>query len=135
MKKLFVVLFALLIIIPNVFAANSQSSNASYEYATVNTDPGALATDVYGTNEINPKYLSKVGTSGATNIWFSIGGSGVMTVTLQFKRLVDSAWIDYEDYASNNRLLLEDRGHGVIWRAIVKGTNYTSGTKIFGFDW
>ena len=62
-------------------AANGQTSNDDQEFATVDTAPGA---DGYGTNAINVR-RERVN-SKWKQVWFSIAGSGVMTVTLQFKK-------------------------------------------------
>ena len=130
MKKislLFISVFVFLnVFISLSFGANSQSSNDFFEYATVDTDP---STDGYGTNSI---VIRKNATGKA---WFSVRGTGTMTVTLQFKCNGDTAWTDYADYTTNVRKLIDGGGAGVKWRSIVKDTAYTSGSKSFGFDW
>ena len=130
MRVLFIVLFCFVLVNP-LFGANSQSSGATYEYATVDTDP---STNGYFTNTVIPKVVRKKSQFG--QIWFSVGGSGTMTVTLQFKRAdIDTAWTDYDTYTSNVFKELNEGGANVQWRAIVKDDDYTTGTKIFGFSW
>lgn len=138
MKKLF--LFTMFIIFMGLefsfcnitIAANSQSRGENYEYATVDTAPGASG---YATETVNARKVRKK--SQFREIWFSIGGSGTMTVTLQFLRVdVDgSTWNDYASYTSSEYKQLLEGAVNISWRAIVKQGNHTSGQKIFGFAW
>lgn len=128
--------------------ANSRSSGQFKEYATVNTKPSG--TDLgYWTNEVCPRDLINDGRSKG-KVWFSIrenesdssdaSDTSSMTVTLQFKCDGDSGWQDYvpldgSSLAVGNRLLIEDTGAAVRWRAGVKDWEYTSGSLTFGFDW
>jgi len=111
------------------FAANSQATHNNYEYATVDTAPGASG---YGTNEVK---VRKKSSRQNQQVWFSIRGTGVMTVTLQFKCTGDSDYTDYEDYTGTERKVVDGGASGVVWRAIVKDGGHTSGSKTFGFDW
>ena len=125
--------------------ANSRSSATFHEYATVDTDPTELG---YFTNTVNPrasKYIRKEG-----RIYFSIREEDAdssaqsdisdITVTLQFRCEGDAGWQDYQpldgsDIATGNRLMIEDSGEGVIWRAGVLDGAYQGGSVTFGFDW
>ena len=115
-----------------VMAANSQSTGENYEYATVDTAPPAAG---YFTNTVNARRVKDK--SKFHQIYFSIGGSGTMTVTLQFLRVdVDgSTWNDYADYTDTEYKILEETAANISWRAVVKQGNHSSGTKIFGFAW
>ena len=127
MKKIIVLL--MLIISMFCISANSRNSGINREYAYVDTDPGTAG---YWTNSINIRNVS------SENIAFlSIRGSGVMTITLQFRCPGDATWTDYATYttASTRRMLIEGAALNVLWRAGVKDTDYTSGNLTFGFDW
>ena len=128
MKKLtgFLIVLLFIIIAPILMSVNSQSSAGRYEYATVDTDPAAAG---YWTNEINPRGKSQ------NQVYFSLRGSGSMTVTLQFICTGDASWTDYDTYTAVTRLKIEGAAAGVRWRAGVKDTDYTSGSLTFGFDW
>lgn len=108
--------------------ANKQTGDSQYEYATVDTAPGAGG---YFTRIIDSDKISSVW----KRLYFSIRGSGVMTVTLQFKCTGDSDWSDYDSYTSVERKTIEGGVGGVQWRAGVKQGDYTSGSLRFGFDW
>lgn len=112
-----------------VFAANSQTNTDNNKFATVDTAPGAAG---YFTAEVN---IRKASDRGERKVFFSIGGTGVMTITLQFKRVIDTDWNDLESYTGTPRLEISGGAVGERWRAIVKQGAYTSGTKIFGFGW
>lgn len=116
-------------VVPFVYGANSQSSTDDYEYATVDTAPGA---DGYFTNEVS---IRKQSDRADRKVWFSVRGTGSMTVTLQFKCPGDSTWTDYDTYTSNERKVVEGGSAGVKWRATVKNGDHTSGSKTFGLDW
>ena len=109
-----------------LMSANTQSSANRYEYATVDTDAGAAG---YWTNEVNPKRKS------ASQVYFSVRGTGSMTVTLQCICPGDATWTDYATYTAVTRLKVEGAAAGVRWRAGVKDADYTSGELTFGFDW
>ena len=120
-----------ILFIHNAFCANSQSSGNYYEYATVDTAPGANG---YFTNTVYPRTERK--DSQFKEIFFSVGGTGSMTVTLQFKRTdVDSDWSDYDTYTSSTFQKLEESSVNVGWRAVVKNGEYSSGSLTFGFSW
>lgn len=111
--------------------ANTKASGEYYEYATVDTTPGASG---YFTNAINPRKNS-IG-----KLFFSIRGTGTITVVLQFKCIGDSDWQDYyndgNDFSVGQREAIESYAGGVSWRAGVKNdAAYTSGSVTFGFDW
>ena len=127
--------------------ANTKSSDEYYEYATVDTAPGAAG---YFTNPVSGRH-EKV-----EKLFFSIRepSASVATVTIQFKCTGDAGWQDYtqsqkqilgpnsadvsdveETFIVGNRIVIEDSGPGVQWRAGVKQGDYTSGTVTFGFDW
>ena len=112
--------------------ANSQDDNSRRAYATVDEAPEAAG---YGTSEIN--ILEKMVVSGkkTRQVVFSIRGTGSMTVTLQYKCTNDSDWTDLEEFATNERKSISDDSVDVTYRAIVKQSDYSSGEKIFGFDW
>ena len=108
--------------------ANAKSTNDYYQYATVDTAPGAAG---YYTNAVGIRQKRLVRT-----IWFSIRGAGQMSVTLQFKCPGDTDWTDYNTYnASNTRKLIRGGAAGVHWRAGVKQGDRISGECVFGFDW
>jgi len=126
--------------------ANSRSSGTNYEYATVDTLPGASG---YFTNPIDVRVKSK--TDKVHRIFFSIRESAAdlseaasdastITVLLQFKCPGDAGWTTYipldgSSLAIGNRLAIEDNGAAVLWRAGVVSDGYTSGAVKFGFDW
>ena len=128
--------------------ANSRSSGQYKEYATVDTLPTSAG---YYTNEVCLKDLVNDGRCPKGKMWFSIGETAediseapstlsTVTVALQFKRDGDAAWTDYVDLAGSslavgNRLVIEDTGSAVRWRAGVRSDEYTSGSVTFGFDW
>ena len=109
--------------------ANSKSNGDRYSYATIDTAPGA---DGYWCDSVS---MSK---KNAGCLFFSYGGGGVATVTLQFQRQDDTGWTDYltdETLTDGARLILDDHGAGVKWRAGVKNGGLSSGTNRIGFDW
>ena len=106
--------------------ANSRSSRDYYEYATVDTAPGA---DGYFTNAVSLRQKD------IHHIFFSLRGTGTIDVTLQFKCPGDTLWSDYSDYDAACRKLIEGNAGGVQWRAGVKLGGRTSGSLTFGFDW
>ena len=126
--------------------ANARYSGVNKEYAYVDTAPDSSG---YWTNVVDPRLLKKE--KGVTKIYFSIREAGAslsevastsseVTVSLQFQCEGDTDWTDYVPWdgsslAIGNRLVLEDFGAGVKWRAGVKSDGYTSGSVIFGFDW
>jgi len=130
MKKLLI--FATLVFSAILFmSVNSRTSDTFHEYATVNADPGASG---YYTNEISIRRV--LANSQAEYIYFSIRGTGTMTVTLQFKCFGDAAWTDYDTYLTSERLIVEGGEVGTVWRAgVVNAAAYTVGEKIFGFGW
>lgn len=124
--------------------ANSKSSGNNYEYATVDTLPGAAG---YFTNEIDSRHIHKLG----AKLFFSIretesdvsaapSALSSVTVKLQFKCVGDEGWtvfvpLDGSTFAIGNRVEIDDNGNGVLWRAGVASDEYTSGSVTFGFDW
>ena len=128
--------------------ANSRSSGAFKEYATVNTQPSGADLG-YWTNEVCLRDKQNDGFA-KEKMWFSIrefeadssaaSDTSTMTVTLQFKCDGDAGWQDFvpldgSALAVGNRLLIEDTGAAVRWRAGVKDTEYYVGSVTFGFDW
>ena len=112
--------------------ANEKSTAKNYEYATVDTAPGA---EGFATNPVSPGHL--VGAHQLIN--FSVrdlteGGAMDTTVTLQFQCDGDDAWTDYSTYAAPGRWVIDGRGLKVQWRAVVKQGAHNSGTVRFGFD-
>ena len=128
MKKLtgFLTVLLFIIIAPILMSVNSQSSAGRYEYATVDTDPAAAG---YWTNVVNPRGKSQ------NQIYFSVRGSGSMTITLQFICTGDATWTDYGSYTTVTRVKVVGGAAGVRWRAGVKDADYSSGELTFGFDW
>jgi len=120
--------------------ANSKVSGAFHEYAVVNTAP-APDSGGYYTNVISPR-KSKI-----RKLYFSIretvddSSVSVIVVALQFRCIKDSRWTDYvpldgSSFAIGNRVVLEDMGEGIQWRAgVVDDSDFTSGSLTFGFDW
>ena len=117
--------------------ANSRSSGEYKEYAVVDTAPGAGG---YFTNVVSPR-KDKI-----SKLYFSIrefsedpSAGSVMTVNLQFQCAGDGAWTDYGNggtaFVIGDRVLIEDVGPAVTWRAGVKQGGFTSGSLAFGFDW
>ena len=128
--------------------ANSKSSGEYKEYATVDTAPSGTALG-YWTNEVCLRDKVKAG-DAKTKMYFSIRESDTdssgfsetssMTVILQFKCDGDAGWQNYEflegyTLAVGNRMIIEDTGAAVRWRAGVEDGGYTSGSLTFGFDW
>ena len=118
--------------------ANSRLSIAKYcEYATVDTAPTPVG---YFTNPVYPRK------DGIDKLFFSIretdqdSSASVITVKLQFKCPHDGDWTDHKnngsDWAIGDRVLINEFGTGVAWRAgVVDFSAYTSGSLTFGFDW
>ena len=127
--------------------ANSRSSGNYKEYATVNTQPSGTELG-YWTNEVCLRDKQNDGYAKG-KMWFSIreaetdssaADTTTITVSLQYKCDGDLGWTDYADFAGStlavgNRLIIEDTGAAVRWRAGVKDGNYTDGALTFGFDW
>jgi hypothetical protein len=128
--------------------ANGRSSGVYKEYATVDTAPSGSELG-YWTNEVCLRDKQNDGDAKG-KMYFSIreqeldssqaSDTSVMTVTLQFKCDGDLGWQDYVDLAGSelavgNRIIIEDTGAAVRWRAGVKDGSYTSGKLTFGFDW
>ena len=117
--------------------ANARQTDTFYEYARVDTDPGA---DGYATTAIIPRQKNQ--NSQNDFVWFScnfITGT-TMVVTLQFKLpATGAAWQDYDSYDGSDtkvRKKIEDGAAGVQWRGIVKQADFSAGDDvIFGFDW
>lgn len=121
--------------------ANSRKSGEYYEYAVVDTAPGAAG---YWTNIVQPRKLS------INKLFFSIrmtdkedssaaSENASATVTLQFKCVGDADWTDYyndgNDFEIGQREVIDAYAGGVSWRAGVYDKDYTSGSITFGFDW
>ncbi len=125
--------------------ANRRSSGTFKEYATVDTVPDGLG---YFTNSVDLRALRK--DNKEFRVYFSIreyeadssaaSDTSEMTVTLQFQCEGDLGWQDYvpldgSTLAVGNRVVIEDSGAAVLWRAGIKDFEYTSGSITFGFDW
>ena len=106
--------------------ANSKNTTDYKAYATVDTAPAAGG---YWTGPISMRDLKEERT------FFSVRGTGVMTVTLQFKCPDDADWTDFGNYVIGDRKLLEGGAAGVLWRMGVAFGDWTSGSLTFGFDW
>ena len=110
--------------------ANQKLNGPRYSYASIDTAPGA---DGYWSDSVS---MSK---ANANELFASISGGGVATVTLQYMLPHSgAAWTDYttsETLESGGRFRMDDHGAGVKWRIGVKNGNYTSDTIIVGFDW
>jgi len=129
MKKSLIVI-ALLFLAMLFMSVNSVTSHDLHEYATVDTDPAAAG---FWTNEVSIRVAKS--NRRADEVYFSIRGTGLMTVTLQFKCFGDATWTDYNTYTTVTRLVIEGGAAGELWRAGVKDADYTSGNMTFGFDW
>ena len=127
--------------------ANSRSSGSYHEYATVDTAPSGLELG-YWTNAVSLREKAK--THKIDKMFFSIreqeadsseaSDTSVATVVLQFRCSDDAGWQDFnynDDTAlkAGDRVIIEDMGAGVSWRAGIKDGGYTSGSMTFGFDW
>jgi len=125
--------------------ANRRSSGTFKEYATVDTMPTGLG---YYTNSVDPRALRK--DNKEHRVYFSIreyeadssdaSDTSSMTVTLQYRCEGDLGWQDYvpldgSALAVGNRVVIEDSGAAVLWRAGVHQHEYTNGSITFGFDW
>jgi len=126
--------------------ANSRVSAANHEYAIVDTVPGS---EGYFTNEVDVRLKSK--NDKLRKLFFSIreaaadvsaapSAGSTVAVVLQFRCPGDEGWTNYvpldgSELAIGNRLILEDIGAGVFWRAGVVSDGFTSGSVKFGFDW
>ena len=125
--------------------ANARSSTDFHEYAIVDEAPIGLG---YFTNTVNPRATRQIRKEG--RIYFSIREEDAdssaqsdisdITVTLQFRCEGDAGWQDYQpldgsELATGNRLMIEDSGQGVIWRAGVLDGAHQGGSVTFGFDW
>jgi hypothetical protein len=127
--------------------ANTKYSGIYKEYAKVDTLPGATG---FFTNEVCLRDKVRAGLTKGI-MYFSIreatadvseapSALSTITVALQFKCEDDADWTDFVDLAGSslaigNRLIIEDTGAGVRWRAGVRSDEYTSGSVMFGFDW
>jgi hypothetical protein len=122
--------------------ANSRKSGHCYEYATVDTAPGAAG---YYTNEISPSRKIK-------QLFFSVrctdkedssaaadSAHAEAQVTLQYKCIGDVDWTNYYRAAGvfhvGERIVLDAYGGGVHWRAGIRDEDYDTGSITFGFDW
>jgi len=113
--------------------ANSRTSADYREQATVDTAP---ASGGYFTNAINPKQLNKGTTNkGARVIYFSVRGTGQMTVTLQFRPIGETTWTDFATFKRPVQQILEDERSGTRWRIGVKQGARVSGSLTVGFNW
>ena len=111
--------------------ANAQASNDYYEYATVDTAPGASG---YWTNEVS------IRRKDLRMLFFSVRETGAsatfdVTITLQFKCPGDDDWQDYDTYTAITRKLIEGGAGKMKWRMGVKNGDYGDGETTFGFDW
>jgi hypothetical protein len=128
--------------------ANSKNSGVYKAYATVDTAPSGSGLGFW-TDEVCLRDKVKDGLA-KDKMFFSIrnqeadsseaSDTSTMTISLQFQCPDDLGWQDYVDLnlaelAVGNRLIIEDIGAGVKWRAGVKDGDYTSGSITFGFDW
>jgi len=130
MKKL-LILISLLFSVILFMSVNSRTSDSFHEYATVNVDPGASG---YYTNPISIRAIK--GNRQAEHVYFSIRGTGSMTITLQFKCSGDTDWTNYDTYSTVKRAIIEGGEAGTVWRAgVVNSAAYISGEMIFGFGW
>lgn len=120
---------------------NSKVSDECREYANVDSAPEGGSGGFF-TKEVSMELLER--TKKIFKIFFSIreasAGTSAVTVVLQFKCEGDVHWQDYVSpdgsvLAIGNRLVLEEQGSKVYWRAGVKEAGYVSGAVIFGFDW
>ena len=132
MKKLLLIIAALILVTTTCYSANTQTSaNTSterYEEASVDTDPGAAG---YGCKPVSIQYTRGL---DAEEMRFYIKSITGATVTLQWKRAADASWTDYEDYTEVTRKIIRDNSAGMYWRAIVKDD--AQGTSsVFGIDW
>ena len=127
--------------------ANRRTSTEFAEYVTVDTAPESVDTG-YFTNAISIRKIRK--DKKIRRVFFSIrefeadpseaSAASDLTVTLQFKCPGDEGWTDYvsldgSTLAIGNRLMMEDLGAGIYWRAGIKPDNFASGQVRFGFDW
>lgn len=124
--------------------ANSKISGTNKEYAIVDTAIDS-SDEGYYTNIVSPRVIAKE--QKVNKIYFSIRETGTddsvdvadITVTLQFRCEGDGRWQDYYNagtaFVAGDRVIIEDIGAGVEWRAGVKWDAYTSGSVTFGFDW
>jgi len=125
--------------------ANSRDSGIFHEYATVDEAPIGLG---YFTNPVNPREHKQIRKEG--RLYFSIreedadssaqSDTSDITVTLQFRCPGDAGWQDYRpldgsEIATGNRLMIEDSGVDVHWRAGVLDGDHQGGSVTFGFDW
>ena len=124
---------------------SSRTSDVFKEYATVDERP---TEDGYFTNPVDPRASRHVRKEG--KIYFSIreedadssaqSDTSDITVSLQFRCEGDTGWQDFKpldgsEFATGNRVIIEDSGAGVWWRAGVYDYDYTGGNITFGFDW
>ncbi len=121
--------------------ANSKNSSPNaYEYATIDTLPGAAG---YWTNPVSIRrgnsFLGDI-----PNLYFSVregveDGATANIPTLQFKCAGDPQWTDYnttDAFVVGDRLKIESNAAHVQWRAGVKAADFTVGDSIIvGFDW
>ena len=106
-----------------------------YRYAIIDEAPGS------GGFWCEPVSMTQV---NAKALFFSRRGTGVATVTLQYRTPeTGSVWQDYttsETLSNGVRFRIDDFGAGVKWRAGIKedtsaSNTYTSGTIRLGLDW
>ena len=125
--------------------ANRRLSDTFHEYATVDTAPIGLG---FFTNTVDPRATRQ--RRKEEKIYFSIREEDAdssdqsdisdIQVTLQFRCPGDAGWQDYQpldgsEIATGNRLIIEDSGEGVLWRAGVLDGAHQGGSVSFGFDW
>jgi hypothetical protein len=119
--------------------ANIQESSGGYEYASVDTDPGAGG---FFTKPVSIRRKN----DDIQKLFFSIreledepSEASVITVVLQFRCKGDVGWTTYTndgtDFVIGDRKLIDSNAAGVQWRAGVLSDGFTSGSVRFGFDW
>lgn len=109
--------------------ANSKDTGPDREFATVDTDPGGTG---YFTNPVSGRAKQKLGSDA---LFFSVKGTGSMTISLQFKDPGDTEWTTHTTYSANGKKRIVD-GSSTQWRAgVVDSAAYSSGSKTFGFTW
>ena len=128
MKRLFLILAVASISILSM-GVNSRDAAERREYVTVNSGGSG-----YFTNPISVAKIQR-NRRDVSQIYFSIRGTGVMVVTVQYRSPGDSEWTVYNTYTTITHQTIAVVAAGVSWRAGVLADDYISGEYVFGFDW
>jgi len=143
MKRILMVVLAMMMISGVCFAANSQTSyRTSTDGVHVNRNEASVDTDP-GTDGLGCLPISIKATRGekAVEMWFYVKTVGTdATITLQWSDDGGTTYYDYPttryDIEAGGKDIIRDSSAGVYWRLIVKDNEQgSSGASVFGICW